>query len=313
MKRRGLFVLILAVCLIGPAPASAAGFVDDSGRRIVIKRPFKRIISLYGAHTENLFSLGLDRQIIGVSVNDDFPAAVARKKKFSYRDDAERLLSARPDLVLIRPMIYRGHRGLVDQLVRAGVTVVSLQPRSIKDMLVYWRRLGMLTGRPRRAQAMIARFKREIARLRARVAGVPVKKRPRVYFEAIHRRMKTFAPGAMALFVLEAAGGRNVAADARSVRGTNIAYYGLERILSHADEIDVFLAQTGPMNRVTVARIKATSGFQAIKAVREGRIYLIDEKVVSRPTLRLLQGVARVQALLYPGRNKKPSTARSRP
>jgi iron complex transport system substrate-binding protein len=40
-------------------------------------------------------------------------------------------------------------------------------------------------------------------------------------------------------------------------------------------------------------------GFQVIKAVRQGRIYLVDEKLVSRPTLGLLAGIDQVHSLLY--------------
>jgi len=41
--------------------------VDQAGRILTVDHSFKRIISLYGAHTENLFNLGLDNEIIGVS------------------------------------------------------------------------------------------------------------------------------------------------------------------------------------------------------------------------------------------------------
>ena len=47
------------------------------------------------------------------------------------RDDAERLLSVRPDLVLVRPMIERGYPAFVSKLEAAGVTVASLQPVGI--------------------------------------------------------------------------------------------------------------------------------------------------------------------------------------
>lgn len=290
----------LVFCLLGAGPARSASFVDDSGRLIEFDRPFQRIISLYGAHTENLFSLGLDREIVGVSRHESFPPQALSKPVFSSRDDAERFLAARPDLVLIRPMILMGHRSLVDRLERSGIAVVSLQPAGLEGMFRYWRRLGELTGRQEAAEAMVKKFRATVNRLEARVAQVPPDERPRVYFESIHKKMKTFAPGAMAILALQTAGGVNVAPDARGRRGGNIAPYGKERILERADRIDVFLAQVGVMNRVRVADIKAESGFAAIKAIRENRVYLVDEKMVSRPTLRLLLGIRRIQDLLYP-------------
>ena len=295
-----LRVMLLVFMLAWPWPAAAASFQDDSGQPITVTAPYQRIISLYGAHTENLFSLGAGDQVVGVSTSEDYPPEALTKPALSFRDDPERMLALRPDLVLVRPMIMRGRQGLVDSLRQAGVAVVSLQPRSAEGMFTYWQRLGLLTGRRERAEAMIARFRRELGLIRARVITVSERKRPRVFFESIHRRMKTFAPGSTAVFALEAAGGINLAAGAQAVRDTNIAAYGKERILSHAMEMDVYLAQEGAMNRVSLADIQREPGFQALKAVRQGRVHLIDEQLVSRPTLRLLQGIRLIQAALYP-------------
>jgi iron complex transport system substrate-binding protein len=104
----------------------------------------------------------------------------------------------------------------------------------------------------------------------------------------------------MAMFALKTAGGVNIAQDAQQVRNTNIAFYGKERILSHADEIDVFIAQQGAMNRPTIALIKAETGFSAIKAIKNNQILIIDEMIVSRPTLRLIDGIMETGMYLYP-------------
>lgn len=264
--------------------------------------PFTRIISLYGAHTENLFALGLDDEIIGVSLHDTDPPAARDKPKFSYHDDAEKFMAARPDLVLIRPMIARAYGPFVEKLKRAGITVVSLQPVGVEEMFDYWRDLGTLTGRTEAAETMVRNFRAGVTVIREKVAVLPEAARKRVYFEAIHARMKSFAPDSTAIFALETAGGVNVAADADQVRKTNIAEYGRERILAKADEIDVYLAQSGAMNAVTVEAIRNSPGFSAIKAVRQGDIYLIDEKIVARPTPRLLSGIRAIAEILYPER-----------
>jgi len=272
--------------------------IDQSGRRIAATRPFLRIISLYGAHSENLFALGCQESIIGVSTHEDFPPEARQKPVFSYHDDPEKFLAARPDLVLTRPMIDRGYPQFVQRLENSGITVVSLQPGTVEEMVVYWRILGLLTGREAQAEAMVDQFNRAVAGLKALTVGIHPKKR--VYFEAIHPKMKTFSPDSMAVFALETAGGVNVAADAQPVRGTNIAAYGKERILARAGDIDVFIAQSGTMNQPTVELIKAESGFRAIRAVKADQVYLIDERLISRPTLRLLEGIFEIGKILYP-------------
>ena len=294
------------LCHLSPAWATNAPFrvekdsivVDQANRRIAVQKPFKRIISLYGAHTENLYSLELGEQIIGVSRHEDYPPQALKKPVFSYHDDPEKFLVARPDLVLIRPMIDRGYPHFVSRLEKSGITVVSLQPGTIKEMYTYWNILGVLTGKPERASNMIANFKNAVGVLQSTTDLIRAKKR--VYFEAIHSKMKTFSPDSMAIFALETAGGVNVAHDARPVRKTNIAGYGKERILSRGNEIDVYLAQYGAMNRPTVALIKNEPGFQAIKAVINNEIFIVDERIVSRPTFRLLNGIVQIGKILYP-------------
>lgn len=284
---------------------------DQADRKVTIGQPFQRIVSLYGAHTENLFELGAGNQVIGVSRSENYPPEALRKPVFSYRDDPEKFLASRPDLVLIRPMIDRGYPQLVSRLEASGITVISLQPTSVDQLRTYWEILGILTGKTQQAWAMVTRFDRAVATYTARAGTIQPKKR--VYFEAIHSKMKTFSPDSMAIFALQAAGGINIAADAKPVRRTNIAAYGKERILSHAGRIDVYLAQFGQMNRPTVDMIKSEPGFNAIKAVRNNEIYLIDEMIVSRPTLRLLEGIEEIGSKLYPevfGRNKGKSFVR---
>ena len=301
--------LFIAILLCLPVRGAAAAdfriqsrgvIIDQGGRTLQIVKPFQRIIALYGAHTENLYSLGLSEEIIGVSPHEVYPPRALQKPVYSYRDDPEKILAARPDLVLIRPMIDRGYPQLVRRLEKSGITVVSLQPGTIDELYSYWEILGVLTGRPQRALQLIDHFRNASQHLKMLTAAIEIKKR--VYFEAIHSRMKTFSPESMAIFSLQTAGGINVAADAKPVRKTNIAFYGKERILAHAAEIDVYLAQYGAMNTPTVGMIEKEPGFHAIKAVQKNEIYIIDEHIVSRPTLRLLDGIIEIGKILYPSR-----------
>jgi len=54
------------------------------------------------------------------------------------------------------------------------------------------------------------------------------------------------------------------------------------------------------MNRSTKDIIKKAPGYKAIKAVREGEIYIINEYDVSRPTNGLLDGIKKIGHIVYP-------------
>ncbi len=293
-------LLLLLLAMAAPLAAMDYEFIDSSGVHHRFSRPAARIISLYPAHTENLVEMGAADKLIGVSTSDTYPESILGKKSFSYHDSLEKFIKADPDCILIRPMIARAKPDLIKKLRDYGITVVSLQPTSIIEMYEYWRTLGSIVGNQPGAAAMISSFKKELDAIARRVSSIPVTSRPRVYFESIHARMRTFSPDSIAIFCLDAAGGVNIASDAVARRGTNIAGYSKERILAKGSDIDVFLAQSGRMNRVSVEEIENEPGFRAIKAVREGRIHLIDEHLVARPTTRLLQGITTIQNYLYP-------------
>jgi iron complex transport system substrate-binding protein len=297
------FIILFFLWLISSAHVQAEEvktIFDSAGLKIHVAQPFKRIISLYTAHTENLAQLGAEDLLVGISGSDDYPPSITDKPRFSYREDPEKFLAVQPDLVLVRPMIERSYPQFINKLKQAGITVISLQPNSIDEMFGYWRDLGVLTGHDSEAEDMVAVFQSRLKVIHDRLKGVHADQRPKVYFQSIHKKMKTFAPESIGVFVLEQAGGINIAADARQVRETNIAVYGKEQLLSRGEEIDIFLAQQGRMNPVVVDTIIKEPGFGAIKAVRDGQVFLIEEALVSRPTLRILDGIEQLHALFYP-------------
>lgn len=290
-------LLIPCFLLLFATVVSAATITDSEKKILVFAKPFQRIISLYPAHTTNLVDLGLNKEIIACGPSDTLLPDLPRVQ---FQDDPERLLALKPDLVLIRPMVSRAYPNLVRTLEKNNVRVVSLQPTETAELFTYWETLGKLTGREQQARTMIETFGKRMAKITASLQQIPQTKRKRVYFEAIHKQMKTFASTSMAMFVLESAGGINIAADAQRMRETNIAAYGKERILAKAAQIDFYLAQNGRMNPVSVDDIIKEPGFSVIKAVRNRQVFLVDEEMVSRPTMGLLDGIAFVRSLLYP-------------
>ena len=78
-------VLFFAQCLVLflVSLASAASITDSEKRTLVFSQPFKRIISLYPAHTTNLLELGLNKEIIAI---DQVPLGKAAERKVNQAD-----------------------------------------------------------------------------------------------------------------------------------------------------------------------------------------------------------------------------------
>lgn len=298
MKLEQIFKFFLFLFLLMPLSVTAGSLSDISGLQLPEGKGFNRIISLYPAHTENLVSLGCADLLVGISKSDDFPDSIINKPKFSYRDNPEKFIAAAPDLILVRPMIVRAYPQLLSRLQEAGITVVSLQPRSVEGIYAYWRDLASLVDKEQDAERMVEEFTAALSQYDAQNRQSREEDKPWIYFESIHSKMKTIAPESIAAAVLAYGGGRNVAADAIARNSTNIASYGKEHILSHAPKIDIYLAQKGRMNQVSTEDITTEPGFASIKAVQQGQVYLIDEKLVSRPTMRLLLGIERVREVI---------------
>ncbi|MDR3355601.1 MAG: ABC transporter substrate-binding protein [Spirochaetaceae bacterium] len=291
-----------------PGRSQSESLTDDEGRTVSFDKPFARIISLYSAHTENLFALGAGSKLIGGHSTCDYPAEAAALPVFEYSGDPEYVIAAAPDLVLIRPFIRRHNPAYIDALEKAGIPVVSLYPETFGDFDGYIGRLALLAGVE--AEAALAAFHSELQGVRS--AASLIRERRTVFFETTERETRTAAPQSLPAVAIEISGGLNVAPDARPVSPlSSIASYGTERLLAQAEKIDAYIVQTGAMNPTkTLDALRRRAGFSGIKAVRDGNVLFIEERIVSSPIFRYLQGVKTIAHFLYPDEFKNPGPAR---
>ena len=213
--------------------------------------------------------------------------------------DPEYIIAAAPDLVLTVPRIHRSVPDYIAELHKAGIPVVSLYCDSVDSFGEYIRRLAQLAGVD--ALGRLGEFQVGLERIRAKTAAIPPEHRRRIFFEATENNFRTAAPGSFPAFAIEIAGLVNIAAGVKPLTaGSSIAPFGLERLMERAAEIDLYAAQHGAMNPATAASIQKRPGFMAIKAVTEGRILVLDEKLISSPTSRFLEGVTALAHFAYP-------------
>jgi iron complex transport system substrate-binding protein len=248
--------------------------------------------------------LGARGSLVGVSGQESYdgPETVGweRPPAFSARGDVEGFLAARPDVILVRPQHLGSAAGLFRYLQGRGVRVWSRQVLHAGDLYDYWLELGEICGKPNEARALAADFGAAMAPFWERARERP--RRPGVFLESIHKDVKTFTPDSIPVWVVTSAGGRDVADDARPARkGAIIADYGPERLLAKAPEVEVLLSQEGPMNRVPLGAVAGRDIYRVLPAVRDGRVHKVPEELISRPTPSLVEGVALVEGLLFPG------------
>ena len=277
-------------------------FIDDEGTKIGLDKPCERIISFYSAHTENLYTLGAGDKLIGNYKTGIYPAEAAKLEMYDYQSDPEKVIAANPDCVIIRPFITRKAPEFVEALKNAGITVVSLYPETRDDFDEYIRRLAMVVGAEEEAENQLALLNSRMNEISELTSGIPDNERNSIFFASTEVNLRTVTPDSMAGLAIEIAGGINIAKDAKAIEpGSSIAVFGEEAIMAEADNIDVYVTQRGAMNcGGSLQSISERSGFETVKAIKNGRVYTINEKIISSPTFRQYKGVKELARYLYP-------------
>ena len=180
-----------------------------------------------------LFAIGAGPRVIAVSSFDHEPPAVESLPRVGalLDPDVERILSLRPDLVVV----YGTQDDLSRQLERAGIGRFSYRHGSLADILTMLTSLGARTGEGDGAARVVAGIRTSLDETRARVAGRP---RPRtliVFGRAPGSLRNVYASGGIGFMhdMLETAGGEDVFADIarESVQATT------ELILARAPDV----------------------------------------------------------------------------
>ena len=292
-----LLLILLSLLFIFPSAIAESEspenaeirFTDARGKEIVLSQPAGRIISLYSAHTENLFALGAGHLLIGGSNSEVYPKEATLLPVYHYREDPEKVIAAMPDLVLVRPMIERVVPEYIEALERAGLTVASIYPDTADEFDEYIRTLALITGTQETAEALIAD---RHARIKAIAEENKDLEPVRVFFETSADPLRTLTADALAVTSVTLAGGVLVTDDAPENPGSSMVEYPIEKLIEKSHLIDVYVAQLGGMNKlVTLEDICSRPGYAAIKAVQNGHVLVIDEKLVASPTFRQLDGI----------------------
>jgi iron complex transport system substrate-binding protein len=281
-------------------PIGAIYFEDDMGSMINLDQACERMIVLYSAHIENLYSLGVGDKIIGGYKTAIYPPDAATKPFYDYRSDPEKVIAADPDCLVIRPFINRKSPDFVAAIENTGIPVISLYPDSFDDFDEYIMKLGMMSGTEDVAEELLDEFYARIDAITEITASIEPKRT--AYFESTATNYRTVTIDSMPARAIEFAGGINIASDVEPISdSSSIASYGIEKILINAEEIDVYITQRGAMNAGgNTHSISIREGFDNITAVQNEDVLEINEKLVSSPTFRYYKGVSEIARALYP-------------
>src|SRR5690348_12596841 len=118
-----------------------------------------------------LFAIGDGAAVAGVSSFDHFPPEVETRVKVGglLDPDFERILSLRPDLVVV----YGSQSALMDRLSRAGIPMFPYRHAGLADITDTVRNIGARVGHKDAADMLARDIERKIADLGARTRALP--------------------------------------------------------------------------------------------------------------------------------------------
>ncbi len=252
--------------------------------------PFERIVCLTEETTETLYLLGEERRIVGISGYTVRPPR-ARKEKprvsAFISADVPKILALKPDLVLTFSDLQAD---IVAELVRNGVAVHAFNQRGVAEILDMIRTLGALVGAGERAERLASELAANIEAVRAGAGAV----RPKVYFEEWDDPM--ISGIAWVSELIEIAGGTDIFGDLAERKSAKDRIVSAEDVISRAPDI-IIGSWCG--KKFSPQKLAARSGFDAIPAVRNGRLYEIKSALILQPgPAALTDGLAALQAII---------------
>ena len=272
----------------GARPAAAgAPLVDDFGDTIDVERPPRRIVSLNPSTTEILFALGAGPRLVGRTRWDAYPdsARLVPDLGDGIRPNVEAVLGAHPDLVVL--YASADNRDAAYTLRQAGVRTVSLRLDRIAQFREAVTILGRVLGDTARARTVVDTVDGTLARVRRATAPRP---HPTVFWKAWDAPLLAIGGGSFMTELLEIAGARNVYGHIPSPS----PQVTLEDVVRRDPDIVLAGANSSRTFRTNPA-------WRALRAVREGRILVVDTTLMAFPSVRLGEAAASLAELLHPG------------
>ncbi len=253
-----------------------------------------RIVSLQPSVTVTLAGLGaLDQVVACTRYCKDVCPEIAQGKQVIIEDswsaNSDQIAAARPDVV-IASVPYRLES--LTAILRAGVRVLALSPKSLSDVYGDIRVMAALVDQYVAGEKLISGLQDEIDQTRETTGSRPIQ---RVFCEEWGKPL--IASQRWIAELVEVAGGTAVGAPGEQTTSEAIAAQDPEIILA---------AWCGAGDRVPLHKLALREGWADTSAVRRRRIYCVADELFNTPAHTLVGGLRAIRWALHPDLYKRP-------
>ena len=245
-----------------------------------------RVVSLAPSLSEIVVELDSADLLVGVLDGGDRPPVLQDLPSVGRYGqlDMERLLSLKPDLLLLWP----GSVGPAQrqQLKGLGIPLYIADPHSLDQLITQIETIAMQLGRPERGVQRAAQLRVRLEELRQRYRrATPLP----VFYQVWDRPLYTVGGGQIISDALAVCGARNVFADL-SVPAPQVS---VESVLQRNPQVLLATEQ---------AQLDAWKAWPQLPAVTQGRLLLVRDKGLERPSGQMIEATARLCELIAPDR-----------
>lgn len=264
---------------------------DDLDNEIVLAKPARRIVSLYGSFSAILDALDSGDLVAGRTAKD-MHAPEALSIGTHMAPNLELVLSLKPDLVLIPAR--KESSALADTLGKLNINVATFNIDSFKGLFQAVEKIAILIGKDREGEKLINGWKQRLDKIRRKSEKLePVE----VFYEIRYPRLLCAGQKGIVNEIITLAGGKNVVDIPKKIVQLN------EEILL-AKNPEVYIYQKGPMNPRPEDPAKRPI-FAGLSAISNGHILEVGEEEFARPGPSSIDAVENLYRWLHAGKDIK--------
>jgi iron complex transport system substrate-binding protein len=291
-----LVMLIVFLALVWSYPITV---VDDAGRTVTITQRPQRVICAAPSTTKFLQYLGLEDKIIAVTNWDDFEA---ERIGDLFPINLEKIVSLNPDLIFT----FGGFQlPEVVKLEQQGLTTVVLNANSVQQILNDLVLVGTIMGIPEKAKQLANQLQERYLNIAKKAYNIPFDKRVKVVFlmdipGPDVREIWTCGQGSYLNDLITLAGGANIAALFTGPNG--FLPISLEYIVSQNPDVLIVTSYVPNSEEQIKEKISNHSILKSLKAVKNKRIYVYDNYLLSLPVPQLVEYIEKFYNDFYGGK-----------
>jgi len=296
-----LVLAILASLIVACAPPAeeAPTFLlevtDQAGRVVKLEKIPERIVSLAPSNTEVLFALGLGDKVVGVTEFCNYPEAAKAKPKIGGYStvDLERTVAIEPDLILATN-IHKDE--IIPVLERLGLTVLTLDPKTLDEVLEAITLTGKCTGKQEAASQLVAEMRNRIRAVTDKTDNLSEAQRPRVFYVMWHEPLRTVSSHTRIHELIGLAGGVNIAQDL----GEGYPTISLEAVIQANPQVIIAGGGMGEGADLPFQYANTESRLKNTDARINNRVYEIYTDLVGRPGPRFVEALEQLAEMIHP-------------